>query len=161
MKENSGLFPWQRSSMIRHSQRLLSSFQHWTGQPLLAVEGTPEAIAQALFEAPFVVVSHGTEPDPILNYGNQTALQLWQMDWEQLTNTPSRHTAEPIEQAERAQLLAQAQSKGYISNYQGIRITSTGRRFYIKDVIIWDVLDETQTRCGQAATFSDWQFLDT
>jgi len=32
-----------------------------------------------MFEAPFVLISHGTEDDPILNYGNRVALWLWQM----------------------------------------------------------------------------------
>jgi len=151
--------PWQQDAVIQHSQRLLHSFQHWTGRPLLATEGKPEAIAQALFEAPFVVVSHGTESDPVLNYGNQQALALWEMDWSQLTQTPSRYTAESVEREERARLLEQAQQQGYISNYQGIRISSTGRRFWVKDVIVWDVLDEQGDRCGQAATFSNWDWI--
>jgi hypothetical protein len=153
-------FPWQQAAIVEHSQRLLSSFEHWTGRKLLAVEGTSEAIAQALFEAPFVVTSHGTEADPILNYGNQKALELWQMDWHQFTQTPSRYTAEPMQREERARLLEQARQHGFISNYQGIRISSTGQRFRIQDVIVWDVLDETNTRCGQAATFSSWVFLE-
>lgn len=117
------------------------------------------AIAEALFSAPFVLVSHGTEADPILNYGNQLALQLWEMDWQQLTQTPSRLTAEPISQETRNQLLAQVQTQGYVSGYEGIRISSTGRRFRISNVIVWDVLDENNDRCGQAATFDRWEFI--
>lgn len=154
-----GVFPWQDPRILRHSQRLLNSFQHWTGYPLLEVQGSPEFQAQALFEAPFVVVSHGTEADPILNYGNQTALDLWQMDWPHFTQTPSRQTAEPMERADRERLLAEARSKGYISNYRGVRISSTGRRFGIENVVIWDVLDERQRVCGQAATFAQWIYL--
>lgn len=145
--------------MIQHSQRLLRSFQHWTGRSLLVVDGSPEAISEALFTAPFVLVSHGTEADPILNYGNQQALQLWEMDWQQLTQIPSRLTAEPISQETRNQLLAQVQTQGYVSDYQGIRISSTGRRFRISNVIVWDVLDENTDRCGQAATFDRWEFI--
>ncbi|MGA7932521.1 MAG: MEKHLA domain-containing protein, partial [Kovacikia sp.] len=112
-----------------------------------------------LFEAPFVVVSHGTEADPILNYGNQRALELWEMGWEQFTQTPSRQTAEPVEQQERARLLEQARSKGYVDDYRGIRISASGRRFWIQNVVIWDVLDERNIRCGQAATFDRWEFV--
>ncbi|MBC7970205.1 MAG: MEKHLA domain-containing protein [Verrucomicrobia bacterium] len=153
--------PWHQATVIQHSQRLLRSFQHWLDRPLLAVEdlsiSTDQAIANALFHAPFVLVSHGTEADPILNYGNRQALTLWEMDWVQFTQTPSRLTAEPIEQEERDRLLAQAQAKGYSSNYKGIRISSTGRRFSIQDVVIWDVLDEQNQRCGQAAMFERWE----
>ncbi|MER3434903.1 MAG: MEKHLA domain-containing protein [Leptolyngbya sp. ERB_1_1] len=140
---------WQ----IQHAKRLITSFQHWTGKTLIE---TPEA----LFDAPFVVVSHGSEPDPIFNYGNQQALTLWEMDWKTFTQTPSRKSAEPVSQEERSRLLAQAKIQGYINDYRGVRISSTGRRFWIEDVILWTVLDELNQPCGQAATFSSWTFLE-
>jgi MEKHLA domain len=151
-------FPWQQNSVIHHSQRLINSFQHWTGKPLIDRASSLEQQARSLFEAPFVVVSHGTESDPIFNYGNAQALELWQIDWERFTQMPSRRSAEPIEQRERDRLLAEAKTKGYISNYRGVRISSTGQRFWIEDVILWDVLDENDQRYGQAATFSHWKF---
>lgn len=61
--------------------------------------------AQALFDAPRVVVSHQTQADPVLCYGNRKALALWEMDLATLTSTPSRLTAEPVERAERQRLL--------------------------------------------------------
>lgn len=139
-------------SRIQQAQRLITSFQHWTGKPLIE---TPEA----LFEAPFVVVSHGTESDPIFNYANRQALDLWEMDWDTFTQLPSRYSAEPISQEERSRLLAQAKAQGYISDYRGVRISSTGKRFWIEDVILWTVLDELNQPCGQAATFSSWKFI--
>jgi len=153
-------FPWQQPDTIRHTERLLRSFRHWTSRSLLHLEGTPSAIAEALFNASFVVVSHGTQSDPILNYGNYKALDLWEMDWEEFTQTPSRLTAEPVERQERDRLLSQAKTHGYISDYKGIRISSTGHRFWIQNVIIWDVLDEHSQRCGQAAMFDRWQFIE-
>lgn len=148
-----------QEEVVHYTQRLLRSFYHWTGTPLLIRKGDESAITQALFEAPFVVVSHGTEADPILNYGNRQALQLWQMEWEQFTQTPSRLTAEPMERAERDRLLQQAKVNGFINNYQGVRICSTGQRFAIHNVILWNVLDEKGVCCGQAATFNQWTFL--
>ena len=151
---------WQQPAVIQHTQRLLRSFQHWLDRPLLNIDGSPIELSEALFHAPFVLVSHGTQADPILNYGNRQALELWEMDWTQFTQTPSRLTAEPVEQAERDRLLAQAQTQGYISDYKGIRISSTGRRFWIQDVVIWDVLDEQNQRCGQAARFDRWEMVE-
>lgn len=151
------LFPWQQQTIISHSQRLLHSFQHWTGRSLLDVNGSSVEIAQALFEAPFVLVSHGTQPDPIFNYGNRRALELWEFSWEDFTQMPSRKCVEPVTQQERDRLLAAAASKGYIDNYTGIRISSTGKRFQIEDVILWNVLDGQNRRCGQAAVFSKWE----
>jgi hypothetical protein len=153
------LSPWKLKAIAQHSLRLCRSFHYWTGKSLIEVCGPLAEQAQALFAAPFVVVSHGTEPDPILNYGNRQALELWEMDWDHFTATPSRCTAEPVEQSDRERLLAQAKSQGFISNYQGVRISSSGRRFSIQNVIIWDVLDEEERCCGQAATFHEWQFL--
>lgn len=152
-------FPWQQEAVIHHSQRLIKSFQHWTKHPLLLVSGSPSEQAKALFEAPFVVVSHGTELDPIFNYGNAQALNLWQFDWETFTQLPSRQSAELIAQPERDRLITEAKTKGYISNYQGIRTSSKGQRFWIKDVVLWNVLDENDQLCGQSATFSHWQFV--
>ncbi len=153
---NNNKFPWQQDIIIKHSQRLLKSFENCTGNILLSVTGNPAEIAEALFAAPFVLVSHGMEADPILNYGNRTALELWELDWENFTKTPSRYTAEPIAREEREQMLNEAKTKGFISNYRGIRISSTGKRFFIEDGIIWNVFDEQQQKCGQAATFSHW-----
>jgi hypothetical protein len=95
----------------------------------------------------------------VLNYGNQKALDLWQMDWETFTKTPSRYTAEPMERSEREELLAQAKLQGYISNYRGIRIASNGDRFYINRAIIWNVVDQAGNLWGQAATFRDWEAI--
>ena len=152
--------PWQQPDVIEHSQRLAWSFHHWTGRSLLEPQSSPTEFARSLFEADFVLVSHGMQADPVLNYGNQTALQLWDMDWATLTQTPSRFTAEPIAQEERARLLQQAQEKGYIDNYEGVRIASSGRRFVIKNVLLWNVMDEHKQPYGQAATFDRWEWLE-
>jgi len=153
--------PWFQPQILTHTQLLLSSFHRWTGNNLIPITNyqSPLEIANALFNANFVVVSHGTQADPILNYGNQKALDLWQMDWATLITTPSRYTAEPIERSEREKLLAQAKSQGYISNYRGIRIASNGDRFYINQAIIWNVVDENDKLWGQAATFANWEAI--
>ena len=91
--------------LFRHVELLLNSFSSLVGRDLLVRNRTREEQAHCLFTAPFVVVSHGTEDDPILNYGNEKALCLWGMTWEDFVQTPSRKTAEPIHQNERAQLL--------------------------------------------------------
>lgn len=152
-------FPWQNPEIVQHSPILLDSFQRLTGKQLIENTSSALEISQALFEANFIVVSHGVEPDPILNYGNRAALNLWQLSWEDFTRTPSRLTAESIERSERDRLLAQAKQHGYISNYCGIRISSTGVRFYVENATIWNVVDEQNRNYGQAATFSNWNLI--
>jgi hypothetical protein len=62
---------------VEHAERLLRSFRALTGRPLLDPALSPEAAADGLFHAPFVVLSHDAAPDPILTYGNLAALELF------------------------------------------------------------------------------------
>jgi len=146
--------------LVTWSQWLLDSFRRWTGRDLLIRTGTPDAQAQALFAAPFVVVSHGIEADPLLNYGNQQALDLWELSWAQLTSTPSRLTAEAMNRDERTRMLAVAEQQGYYSGYRGIRVSSTGKRFLVEDATVWNVVDGRGIRVGQAATFARWTMVE-
>lgn len=139
---------------------MTESYQQLLGENLIDCVNTPEQLSEALFYAPFVLVSHGTQADPIFNYANQTALQLWSLSWEEFTKTPSASTAEPIERAEREIMLKQAAKQGYIDNYQGVRIPSVGKKFLIKQVTLWNLTDESRQNCGQAATFPTWEWLD-
>lgn len=139
-----------------HVQRMLDSYRHWTGRELIARSGNSATDAATLFDAPFVIVSHGTEANPILNYGNRAALNLWELDWEHLTKMPSRETAEPMHRDERDRFMASVRRDGFLSNYSGIRIASSGKRFRIENALIWNLLDENGAICGQAATFSSW-----
>lgn len=150
---------WQQPEVIRWSNILAENFKQLLGKELINSVGTQEKFAEDLFHAPFVLVSHGTQADPILNYGNQTALQLWSTSWDNLITTPSRLTAESVNRDTRAVMLEQVARNGYVDNYQGIRIACTGKRFLIEDGIIWNLTDELGGKCGQAATFSHWTWL--
>ncbi|MFY9271043.1 MAG: MEKHLA domain-containing protein [Candidatus Manganitrophaceae bacterium] len=141
------------------TKRILQSFRRHTGRDLISPAGTDREQTDRLFNAPFVVASHGTEPDPIFNYGNRTALDLWEASWESFTRTPSRLTAEPLLQEERARLLAEVTQKGFIENYRGVRISRTGRRFLVEGASVWNLFDEENRYCGQAVTFDRWSDL--
>lgn len=152
---------WATPHGLAWTQLLLSSFLNATGVPLLPDleldQLEPEDQARALFYAPRVVVSHQTQDDPVLSYGNRRALTLWEMDLPTLTSTPSRLTAEPVAREERARLLALVQEQGFIENYQGVRISSSGKRFMIQEAVVWEVYDAQGVWRGQAATFDDWR----
>lgn len=151
--------PWDTGFVVTHTEILLRSHRQFTGRDLLPVTGDACVQTRLLYEAPFVVVSHGTEADPVLNYGNATALDLWQMTWEQLTRTPSRFTAEAPEREERARLLEAVTANGFIDDYSGVRISKSGRRFRIARATVWNLVDGEGKHYGQAATFSDWTWL--
>ncbi len=143
-----------------HADQLRHSFRRFAGEDLINPDFSKEAAAQALYEAPFVVVSHGTEADPIFNYANRTAQRLFEFSWAEFTTLPSRLSAELPNQAERARLLATVTQQGYIRNYAGVRIAKSGRRFHIQNAIVWNVTDDVGNPSGQAAMFRQWQYLD-
>ena len=152
---------WGRPEWITQAGLLLSSFANLLGRELVSRDGSPLDQAQRLFQAPFVVVSHGPDAaggwaDPILNYGNAAALALWEMTPEQFTQTPSRLTAEPMHRDERARLLERTRRDGYVDDYSGVRISATGTRFRIERAIVWNLTDAEGNHRGQAATFSEW-----
>jgi len=114
----------------------------------------------ALDWASFAVVSHNTASDPVFNYANRTALQLFEMSWTQFTALPSRLSAEPMLQEERERLLQRVAERGFIEDYSGVRISASGRRFIIRNATVWNLQDEQGRPYGQAALLREWQPLD-
>jgi hypothetical protein len=156
----NSLPPWQQPKIVDHTQLLLWSYHHWLHKPLLEWNHqSPEEIAKNFFFAPFVVVSHGTQSEPIFNYGNQKGLDLWEVTWDEFIQMPSRKTAAPVDEDERNQLLTQAHQQGYIDNYSGVRQSKTGKRFKLENVVLWNVVDRDLNDRGQAAMFSDYVYL--
>lgn len=149
----------ENAYLFDHANVLMQSYAMWLGHELVDSGLSSRERAQSLFEAPFVVVSHDTQDDPVFNYGNRTALELFEMDWESFTQLPSRHSAEMLEQHERSRLLAAVTRQNFIDDYSGVRITATGRRFYIPKATVWNLVDEGGVYRGQAATFHQWQFI--
>lgn len=150
--------PSSAPEWVAGTQVLLDSWEHHLGKPLIERQ-SPESDSKTLFEVPFVVVAHGTEADPILNYANLAAVQLWEMPLQELLKTPSRKTAEPVHRDERSELLRRTTENGFIDDYSGIRISSTGRRFRIHQATVWNLIDCDGKLVGQAAAFSQWTNL--
>ena len=142
-----------------HVERLRRSLRHWTRRDLVAPDLPSAEAARLVYEAPFVVLSHGNAADPVLTYGNRAAQALFELTWDQLTRMPSRLTAEAPDREERARLLAQVAAHGFIDDYSGVRVSRTGRRFCIARATVWNLLDDAGRHCGQAATFAQWTDL--
>ncbi|MBS7669169.1 MEKHLA domain-containing protein [Croceicoccus gelatinilyticus] len=135
---------------------IASSHLRVTGKPLVP-EDTD--FAHALWHLPAVVLAHGTEDDPLFFYANRTALDLFALTGEQLLAMPSRLSAEMPDRGERETLLAQVRDRGFIDDYAGVRIASTGQRFRIEAATVWNLIDRDGAKQGQAATFAKWQDL--
>ncbi len=145
--------------LAKQTRLILSSYRHWKKKSLWPEDRSDDVLVKEVFFAPFVLASAGREDDPILNYGNRKALDLWEMDWELFTRTPGRHTAEPMEREDRQRFLETVKTQGYIDDYRGIRVSSTGRRFEIRQATVWNLIDEKGRYAGQAALFNEWKAL--
>ena len=114
--------------LTEHVRLLRQSLRRLTGMELCDPSMNDGEAARAVFFAPFVVVSHDTSDDPVFNYANQAALDLFEMTWEEFTALPSRKSAETPDRAERARLLEEVTTKGFIEDYAGVRTSKSGRR---------------------------------
>jgi len=138
---------------------IVESHQRLTGRPLLQTPAQDE-LRDALWNAPRVIVAHGTEADPVFFYGNRQALDLFELGFAEFTRLPSRYSAEPLERGERERLLGEVAQQGYVDDYRGVRIASSGRRFVINAATVWNLMDEAGICHGQAATFTDWRYIE-
>jgi len=145
--------------LSEHAQLIRHSYSRWLLTELILESRSELDFAKRLFEADFAVVTHNTEADPIFNYANQKALTLFEFDWHNFTCLPSRFSAEPVNQSERERLLTEVTKNGYIDHYEGIRLSSTGKRFIIKNAVVWNLIDKHQVYQGQAACFDQWHYL--
>ena len=149
-------YPTEKNNfLVEHAQLLKDSYRHLLLKDLIENTYSDEVFARQLFHAPFAVVSHDTASDPVFNYANLKALELFELNWEDFTRLPSRLSAEPVNQAERERLLAEVTEKGYIDHYEGVRVSSTGKRFLIRNAVVWNLMDNK----GQAAWFDQWEFV--
>ncbi len=146
-------------SILQHCELLSENYFFLTGKKLIEEDLFGEELVNAFYNAPFVLVSHGTEADPIFNFANKKAQELWEMDWDEFVTTPPRLSAESIAQSERQRLLDRAQSYGYIEDYNGIRISKSGKKFQIINTILWNLKDSASIYKGQAAVFKEWEYL--
>lgn len=134
-----------------------TSFTRFMGRPL-APSGTNGA-AWLYYESPFAVLAHDTHDDPRFIYANETAQRCFEYSRDELIGTHSRWSAEAPAQAERQRLLDNVTRNGFVTDYRGVRIAKSGRRFWILDGTVWQLHDERGLHIGQAAMFTKWQDL--
>ncbi len=71
---------WSTPPLVAHASLCLDSFEQLFNR-FLVPQGSAEARARALWEAPFFVVSHGTEDGALFNFASVESLLLWEMSW--------------------------------------------------------------------------------
>lgn len=107
-------------------------------------------------DAPYVVLAHDTQADPIFIYANKAAQDCFGYGAAEFLTLPSRLSAEATARETRQAALDAVARDGFVAGYGGIRIAKSGRRFRIRDAVIWQLIDTDGTVKGQAATFADW-----
>jgi PAS domain S-box-containing protein len=130
---------------------LADSYARLLGRPLVPHAMPVAEATEWLYEsAPFAVLAHNTEPDPVFMYGNKAAQRRFGYTWDEITRLPSRLSAEAPNREERQQFLERVQRLGYEAGYKGVRITKTGERFMIEEATLWQLVDADGTLHGQA-----------
>ena len=133
---------------------LTRSYARLVGTPLV-----PEGCDTAWLyhEAPFAVVAHNTDPDPRFIYANKTAQACFEYPWHEFIQLRSRFSAEEPNRFERQRLLESVSQTGFVTGYSGLRIASSGRRFWIEGGVVWQLMNEIGISFGQAAVFHSWR----
>lgn len=141
-----------------HVRLLVDSYHNLLHRRLLE-SSAEDTLGRTVFNAEFALLSHNTDPDPLFNYANRKAMELFELSWDELIGMPSRLSVEPENQQARERLMARVTATGFVENYTGIRVSKTGRRFRIINAVIWNLYDRQGQYRGQAACFSDWVYL--
>ncbi|GHF45631.1 PAS domain S-box-containing protein [Amycolatopsis bartoniae] len=136
------------------AQLLNSSHERVVGRPLLP-GGSPDA--RWLYEdAPFVLLAHDTSDDPLFVYANRMAQRCFEYSWDEFVGLPSRLSAEAPDRDERDRLMAGVRRQGFVESYRGLRIAKSGRRFWLEDATVWNLVDADGALRGQAARVPRW-----
>lgn len=130
---------------------ILDSFRRSVGRDLVARSGDPADDANRLFELPQAVLAHDASTQPLLDWVNAAAAAAFDATPEILIGRPSSATAPPDATADRRQLFEILARRGFVTGYSGVRISLTGRRFIIDDVIVFALADAAGHPAGHAA----------
>lgn len=155
--EAAVLFPLDSPRDARFGELLASSYRQVVGEPLREGGIADGDTARWLYEdAPFCLLAHDAQEDPGFVYANMTAQRCFEYPWDEFVGMPSRLSAEAPEREDRQKFLDAVGRQGFVSDYRGIRIAKSGRRFLIERATVWNVVDHDGTRQGQAALIRGW-----
>jgi PAS domain-containing protein len=113
----------------------------------------------------YPVLCHSGTPssghDPVFTFVNDAACRLFLYDKMKFIGLKSKLSALAEDREGRSKMLMQAGENGYISNYAGVRVNSQGKRFKIKDALVWTLKDDSGMEIGQATVIPEWESIDS
>lgn len=131
-----------------HLELIKNSYFALTGE-VLPLDSNLNLI-QAFDYCSYAIATHDISPEPLFNYANRAALDLFKMTSQAMIGLPSKKSASLSNQEERAVLLREVTEHGLIKHYQGKRIASDNSIFQIEDATVWNLINNENIYCGQA-----------
>lgn len=135
---------------------LAESHAKLVGEPLIPEGMSGDAAAAWLYDAPFGLLAHDTSADPLFVYANRAAQERFGYTWDEFVGLPSRLSAGGQAREERRVFMDAVRRQGYATDYRGPRIAKSGRRFWIEDATVWNLIDSESELVGQAALIRRW-----
>lgn len=147
-------------TMISHAILLDRSLKRLTGRGIYDRIGVQPSSPKGIYNTVclnerFVLISHGTESNPIYNFGNVAALQAFARSWDDI-KFPSAESVVLRSQDEvlRKELMMKVTKNGFVEGASGIRVRGDGKFIKLVDAIVWNCYDmDDSTYVGQAAFF--------
>lgn len=130
---------------------ILDSYRHHLGRDLFPRSGSAATDAERLFDLPMGVLAHDTSTPALLDWANRAAAVAFDATPTALLGRPSAATAPADATANREQLFTRLREQGFVTGYEGVRISLTGRRFVIADVTVYELRDRDGRAAGHAA----------
>ena len=143
-----------------HMLLVLESLKKLSGRDLLAEWNLPGTkLGEEIFFGEFYLLTHDGTDEALLNYANKCALDAFEMNWEQFQGMPSSHTARAENQKEREKMMRRVREEGFVTGYEGLRVTRNNREFWIRNGIIWQISAPDDANYGVAAYFTDIEMV--
>jgi len=104
----------------------------------------------------YVLITHGTQADPIYNFGNVACLTAFHRAYDDLITMPSRLCVVHKSQDEvlRNELMTKVTNDGFVEGaYRGYRIRGDGKFIKLTNAVVWNCYGDDGVYIGQAALF--------
>ena len=92
----------------------------------------------------YVLISHGTEDDPIYNFSNIAGLEAFHRTWEEVRKIPSRESVvlQSSDEKIRISLMKNVTANGFVEGATGIRVRGDGQFIRLVDAVVSTVFVE-------------------
>ena len=158
--------------ILTHIRLVDNSLRLWTGKGVLERMGMTTVDAdqrddqngdyeQVYLNDRYVLITHGTEDDPIYNFANRAALAAFWRPWDDMVRLPSSQSVvlRSVDASKRIELMKSVTDNNYVENATGIRVRDDGKFIQLVDAVVWNIVDDDDDRTyiGQAAFFDRYQ----